>query len=244
MTGKKLAYDGTDDWLPAWASSKMDGEIALPSPGGELLRPTARALVEQGFAASLMSQLEQADTGLPHQGALHLNLFGRQRRRVAAQPNLISRHLTPVVPLYCDDLMTFFINLEQSDLDNQQLYRAYGQDRFPRLFPKDERRKPSLGARVLHKGLRLSKSLVTGKDDKARPIVIDRDHMIDPNRDNIIAIARKVTPRLDEIFDMERFCEGVAGYGNADGLSSSTILAMTSLLHLVDLSQSSETEDS
>ena len=235
LSGKKLAYDEGGDWLEAWMRSKMEDGFGAPSPGVELFRPKARRFMEEGLADTLKSMLEGPGYGLPHRRALHLNLYGRQRRRVAAQPNLISRRLTPVVPLFCNDLMDFFMNVDQADLSAQSLYRAYGQDRFQELFSKDERRKLSLGARVIGKGQRLSKWLLTGEADRARSIVINRDRMIYPNKGNIIRLARKVAPLFDEHLDMDAFCRGVGRFGQSNGLSSSAILTVANLCHLLDL---------
>lgn len=237
LTGKKLAYkaDAGQDWLQYWISQKLVTGIAQPNLMIELVRPEARVSMERLLRDNLTSMIGAADYALPHQPALHLNLYGRQRRRVAAQANLISRHLTPVVPLYDDALIDFFMNVDQSDLRNQRLYKAYGQDRFPRLFEKEPSKQPSVALRSIRKAFRMGKSLAGRSIHPAPPTVIDRDRMIIPNKKNIIELARKVAPLIEAEFDLDAFCDGVAGYGTSPSLTSGLILAMTNACHLLDL---------
>ena len=81
----------------------------------------------------------------------------------------------------------------------------------------------------------LSEWLLTGEADRARPIVIDRGRMINPNKGNIIRLARKVAPLVDEQLDMDAFCQGVGRYGQPNGLPSAAILTVANLCHLLDL---------
>jgi len=88
----------------------MDAYFASDFPNSSLFRPKARSLLANSLKDNLSSLLARASYAQPHQQALHLNLYTRQRRRVASQLNLVSRYLVPVAPFYDEALIAFFMN--------------------------------------------------------------------------------------------------------------------------------------
>ena len=85
-----------------------------------------------------MSRLQrlagEAQTAFPHQSALHLDLFGRQRRMIASQTNTMARHLAPLPFFYTEQMVGFWSNVPWSDQADQQLYLAHARERYGEVF--------------------------------------------------------------------------------------------------------------
>jgi hypothetical protein len=184
-----------------------------------------------------------ATHSLSHQQILQLDLYGRQRRWVATQPNLIQRRLTPVLLFYDRALIDFWSNLPPQDLLGQRLYREYAQTRFARLFPAGEDQRPQPLARAARRALRSARAVLTGRKPARRPPVIDHAQMIIPNRTHILALARRTWHLAEPILDMAVFCmqieryrQGMPSEGSAV-VSSGMLLRTTNLLLLLDLAR-------
>jgi hypothetical protein len=233
LTGKHLGQGEhtAAGWLRFWQQWSTEGGWA-ESP---LLTPGARHRLRDCLAGRLEQAASRASYALPHQRALHLDLYGRQRRWVAGQPNLISRFVTPVLFFYDDDLIDFWTNLPAEDLFQQRLYLAYAQSRFPRLFPRGEGQSPTLARRALRSAVRRVRAILTGDRQADKPKVIDHDPIIIPNRERILDLAGRVSPLIGEIIDVEAFGEQVRRYGRSQTVPSSHIMKAANVLMLLDL---------
>jgi hypothetical protein len=230
LSGKHLGRQiSPPDWLDQWTRWSTKGGWAE----SDLLNATVRRKLREVMAERFKSCLDQVHLAFPYQRALHLDLFGRQRRWVASQPNLVSRFSTPLLLFYDEDLIDFWMNLPPEDLVGQRLYLSYAQERFPRLFPKNKRAAPTLTERVMRKMRRI----VEGTDKKIPPAVIDHRVIIESNRQQIIKLADDTAPLLAEVLDMPRFIESVRSYsGRSDDLASGLIMRCVNVMLLIRLS--------
>lgn len=233
LSGKHLGeVDRTAaGWLKFWEEWSTEGGWA-ESP---LLAPPARHRLREVLTARLEAATVRPSYALPHQRALHLDLYGRQRRWVAAQPNLIARFVTPVLFFYDDDFIDFWTNLPPEDLFRQKLYLAYAQARFPRLFPRGEGESPTLARRVLRKLAKLP-GVGTSRDSHApKPRVIDHDAIIVPNRQRILELTDRVAPLAGDIIDVNAFRDQVSRYGQTQTVPSAQIMRAVNVFMLFDL---------
>jgi hypothetical protein len=233
LTGKHLGKTerGDADWLRFWAQWSTEGGWA-DSP---LLTASARKRLRECLPQRLEQAIEKASTTLPHQRALHLDLYGRQRRWVAAQPNLMSRFLTPYLFFYDDDLMDFWTNLPAEDMLQQKLYLSYAQNRFPRLFPRGEGQPPTVIERAIRKAVRMTGAAAMRRPRQPNPRVIDHDAIIVPNRQRILDLVDRVSPLAGELIDVVAFREQVRLYGQSSNLPSLQIMKAVNLFLLLDL---------
>lgn len=227
--GSSEPADG--DWINRWVEWGAGDWLNSP-----LLRPEARQWMESSVRAGLEKAVSEATVAFPHQQAVHLDIYGRQRRWTAVQPALISRFLTPIPYLYSDEMMDFFTNLPFEDLCRQRLYLAYARSRFPDLFPP-EAPAPSLLSRGVRKVGRITKAMISGGPEQQPARVIDHARMIEPNRDRIVELARRFAHIIDSIIDVERFCEGVGAFGSANTISSYEIIRCVNLFWLLALQE-------
>jgi hypothetical protein len=236
LTGKHLGgiHRSEEDWLKFWERWSTDGGWADSS----LLTPSARERLRDCLSARLGQAAALPSTALPHQRALHLDLYGRQRRWVAGQPNLISRFLTPLLFFYDNDLIDFWTNLPAEDLLHQKLYLSYAQSRFPRLFPRGEGEPPSLVRRAIRKAGRLASAAAGHNANWPHPRVVDHDAIIIPNKQRILDLAERVAPLAGDIIDVSAFREQVELYGRSPTVPSLHIMKAVNLFMLLDLSAS------
>lgn len=233
LTGKHLGRTlrSEADWLRFWEQWSTEGGWAESS----LLTPGARTRLRDCLPARLGHAAAKPSTTLPHQRALHLDLYGRQRRWVAAQPNLMSRFVTPFLFFYDDDLIDFWTNVPADDMLQQKLYLTYAQDRFPRLFPRGEGHRPSLMQRVIRKAARLSGAASNRSSRGPNPKVIDHDAIIIPNKQRILDLAEHVSPLAGDVIDVPAFREQVRLYGQSCSVTSLNIMKAVNLFLLFDL---------
>jgi len=233
LTGKHLGrtHRSEADWLRFWEQWSTEGGWAESS----LLTAGARKRLRDCLPARLSLAAERATTALPHQRALHLDLYGRQRRWVAAQPNLMSRFLTPFLFFYDGDLIDFWTNLPVEDMLQQKLYLSYAQSRFPRLFPRGEGQPPSLLQRAIRKAVRMSGAAASRPSHGTSRRVIDHDAIIIPNRQRILDLAERVSPLAAEIIDVAAFREQVRLYGQSSTVPSLHIMKAVNLFMVLDL---------
>jgi hypothetical protein len=233
LSGKHLGCVERDEagWLRFWQDWSTEGGWAESA----LLRPQARRRLQELLPVRLAGTAGEASFSFPHQQALHLDLFGRQRRWVATQPNLAARFLTPVLFFYDHRLLDFWSNLPVEDLIEQKLYLSYAQSRFPRLFPRGEGQPQSLVVRAIRKAARVAGAAISGRQAVQGPKVISHDDAILPNRQRILDLARRVAPLVEDVIDMGSFCEGVEQYGRAPSLPSAHIMRAVNVFLLLYL---------
>jgi hypothetical protein len=233
LSGKHLgdAARSRAGWLDFWLDFH-DAQLWSDAP---VLRPGCRRGLQQKLRERFAAEVAGIPFASAHQQILHLDLYGRQRRWVATQPNLIQRHLTPVLFFYDQELMAFWCNLPFEDLLGQRLYRDYAHTAFPDLFPAGERRPASVAARIRSKTARLL-ALDSGAPPSApRPPVIDHGKLILPNRGRILALAARVQPLAEPILDLDVFRDQLERYHGGSGLASTMLMRVVNLLLLLDL---------
>lgn len=230
LTGKHLGnHPSPPDWLDHWMRWSMDDSWA----SSRILHETARQQLNDVMRTRFRHRLDGAQFAFPHQQALHLDLYGRQRRWVASQPQLMSRFLSPVLYFYDHELIDFWTNLPPQDLIHQSLYLSYAQARFPVLFHRGEGQAPAPLTRAMRKVARM----LRGTDRTRRPPVIDHQNIIGPNKDRILELAESVAPLLEPILDIKRYSDGVRNYGSASAsLPSDLIMRGVNIMFLLELS--------
>jgi hypothetical protein len=228
LTGKHLAASeqGIGNWLDFWIDWSKEGGWGE----SDLLTASAKRQLAETMDDRFKVCLGGASFALPFQQGLHLDLYGRQRRWVATQPNLVGRFMTPLLFFYDHELMNFWANVAFADLSQQKLYLSYAQDRFPSLFPRNEGAAPSIALRALRK----AKNLLSGQS-APRPPVIDQGRNIILNRKHILALLEKVGPELDHIIDIKKFTSEVEQFRQRPGISPGMITRAVNLLFLIDL---------
>jgi hypothetical protein len=232
LTGKHIGQRGDDAdpvdfWMRfndvAWWGSAPILRQEVRAPAGSLVREQVRAAIaEHSFA-------------YPHQNIVHMDLYGRQRRWVAAQPNSLQRRVVPALFFFDEQLIDFWCNVGADDLLGQRLYRQFASERFPRLFPKNEGRAPGVLKRGLRKVLGTLQGVATGESRGQRPRVIDPARIIGPNRAHIVRLARRVRHLAEPIIDVEAFCDAVNRYHGTFGLGASMLIRTVNLCMLLDL---------
>jgi hypothetical protein len=225
--GRTPPADG--DWLGFWRRwSTRDGVAESP-----LFLPNVRSSLAGHLGDALREASASAHVAAPHQTALHLDLYCRQRRWVAGQPNLISRFLSPSLFFYDEALIDFWTNLPADDLFNQRLYLAYADSRFPRLFKRHSSRRPGIAARVLKK---LSRLAHAGQPNiRSNPPVIRYEPIIGPNVQRIAELIDRVAPIVGELIDVEAFRSQVLRYGNGPTMPSWQIIRIVNVMFLLEL---------
>jgi asparagine synthetase B (glutamine-hydrolysing) len=201
-----------------------------------LLRPAARSRALDSITAHIDAQRDRAERAYPFQHALHLNLYGRQRRWVGTQPNLLARAVLPLLPFYRNRVMEFWTNLPLEDLVEQNLYLEYARSRFTRLFPPPAHPVAALAGRVVRKAGRIARSLAgDASHDAPRPLVIDRNKAIMPNKPAIQALARSVAPMVADLVDVDGFCDTVERFDARDQAVSGHIIRAVNVFFLLSL---------
>jgi hypothetical protein len=223
LSGKHLV-SFTGNWLEDWEKWSCDGGWMSSS----LLRPDARRLMHLSVRDRLKGAAAQAIYAFPHQLAMHLDWYGRQRKFVAAQPNMIARFLSPIPYFYTNCGIDFWSNLPITDLQNQQLYLSYAESRFSEVF---EREFPSsLYRRIMGASSNLLKDFFPAVREFVSPPIVDRKKMIMENRRQIIALINDVASMLDPIMDVESLRAQIQLF------PKTSLLTTGQLLYLVNLS--------
>lgn len=238
LSGKHLGDTNTNvaDWVDHWikwsASNILDNPIV--SKG---IAKQAKSAIRDRFERLA----DDASVIYPFQTALHLDLFGRQRRWVATQPNLLAKYVTPITYFCDEDLMRFWSNLPLSDLAGQRLYLAYARNRFPDLFQTGDYNL-NIGSRVRRKLIHTIKR-ATGQGSTGQgPLVIDHQNTIMQNRNKIIDLASEVATDFQPILDMDAFKYLVLSYGtngHETQWKSQNIIKFTNMFILGRLGRSS-----
>ena len=210
ITGKKLAkcekYAEGGGWAEAWARWEMANKGSLDS---NLIRSDKKALIRDMVHESSKNEFREVDCAYPFQRVLHGDLYGRQARRVASQPNVLSRFVTPVLFFYDRELIDFWCNLPFEDLYRQDLYYAYGQSRFPLLFPpRDDRgSRPSW----LSRAARFTRGIVGRRREAPTMGVINHWAIMQRHRNEILALAESTARVLDPYLDLGALVRYVNG---------------------------------
>jgi hypothetical protein len=179
------------------------------------------------------------DVAFPHQGALHLDLYGRQRRLVAAQPNWMGRFLYPMTFFYTSRLLDFWSNVTWDDLHAQSLYRAYAVDRFPSIFNEPPKKLPE---RLWGAASNLVGKYSPSLRARMRPPEINRHTIVKANRANIENLLHEVGPLLGDIIDVAAVRRELHRYPQSEELNSVQIVRLVNLLMLIRLAHANGTQ--
>jgi hypothetical protein len=228
LTGKHLpaSQESITNWLDFWIDWSKDGGWAE----SDLLTDPAKRLLSDAMADRFKSRLKEVQFAAPYQQGLHLDLYGRQRRWVATQPNLVGRFMTPLLFFYDYELLNYWANVNFDDLSAQNLYLAYARDRFPKLFPHNEGIPPHIAIRVARKAASLIKGRSAG-----RPPVIDQGQNIIHNKQRILSLLEKVGPALDPILDVKKLSKEIDQFGQGPSISPGLVTRLVNLLFMIEL---------
>jgi hypothetical protein len=230
LSGKHLPgteHDERKDWLETWINwSAEEGWLH-----SSLLRPGVRLEMSELTRDVLASRCNIPDLAFPHQKALHLDLYGRQRRLVAAQPNLFSRFMAPMTPFYTPRLLEFWSNLAWTDLHAQSLYRAYAEDRFPSIFTVPAAK---LSERLWGAASNLVGEVSPALRARMQPPEINRYTILADNRDDIDRLLLEVGPWIDDYIDVTAVRRNIRRFPRGE-LNAVQIVRLVNMLMLLRL---------
>ena len=217
LTGKNIRQpdDGEEgDWIAKWQTRGYQDRW-LNSP---LLRPSARQRLRDATRMHLDRQAANLDVAFPHQRALQLDLYGRQRRLTGGQTNMMARYLAPLPIFNAREMVDFWVNIPWADFREQALYLDYATTRHARVFEtvlaeRDADASRANAARRLSRSLRLR---LAGRVPQLRDRVASTSNDLMGHqlrfKNEIQQMLLRVSPLLDPLIDtkamnaeMERF---------------------------------------
>lgn len=222
--------DTVDRNVEAWLLENLD----WPLLSSEVLTQDARRDVRDLLRSTIYAHAETACYSHGHQAQMHLDWYGRQRRFVAAQPNLMSQYVGVVPFLYEPHVLSCWARMPLEDLVGQRLYREYAARRFPYLFAATDRR-PGLAQRL--KGSARNALARLGPEWRARfaPPVLDPGRTICEQKQEIIRTAQTVARDLSVVLDVERVCHEISAFPCPGGLTALQVRKLANLALLFDI---------
>jgi hypothetical protein len=231
FSGKHLArpFSNKRNWLDEWETWSLEEGWA----GSLLLHPEATRRMRHSVRQRLEEASRQANYAFPHQVAMHLDWYGRQRRFVASQPNMIVRFLFPVIYFYTCYGMEFWSNLSMDDLEDQKLYISYAASRFPDLFfqPKPA----TLGERFRGAAKNLLVGLLPSLKNFIAPREVNNGKLIAQNYPYFVHVVEEVLPVLDEFLDTRSLVTELRAYPKTAKLNAAQLLRLVNLSILLNL---------
>ena len=233
LSGKHLVRYHGDDWAANWEAWSLDEGRSANWVNSPLLH----GHIAQRYRATVRARLDQvmaqpAQVAFPHQRAMHADLFGRQRRLVAAQTNIIADALDPIPFFYTQELVEFWANLGYSDLERQRLYRRYAEVRFTAVFPPVS--KPGIGRRIWGSGVNAIGSVAPGLRRRLAPAEIDLVQLLGRHRAAIAVLARRLEPMLEELFDVRKLIPALERFPTDPVINPMQLQRLTNLMLLLD----------
>ena len=235
LSGKHLSAaneSGGNNWIENWMRwSCEDGWEESP-----LILAGAKPKLRAQILVRLEEVYKNATFVFPHQKALHLDLYGRQRRMLAAQPNLISKLLTPVPFFDSSYEMEFWSNVPYEDLHDQSLYLSYGRSRFPQLFEEaPPRNAPSFLQRIIGSGINFAVNVRPGLKTLFFPQIIDRNQIIVNHRPFIQTLLKDVGQEFSYCLDIDQLQKEVEQFPHSSQVSAYQLLPLINLFMLIKL---------
>ncbi|ADE15274.1 conserved hypothetical protein [Nitrosococcus halophilus Nc 4] len=211
LTGKHLSSRQLDrsDWINYWTHWSLSWEWQ-EWPG---LRKKWRKGLFNNLAANFRQATNTLEVAFPHQKAFHLDLYCRQRRWVASQPNDIGAVLLPVCFFYHPAIWKIWANLPLHDLERQALYRRANHQLFPELFHRPVSPAEDMFQRALWKLARFLKRADVGLPPSERPRVIDRWQALEVTRQRIIDQLEHSREPLEQVVDVDFVLERMDTFG-------------------------------
>jgi hypothetical protein len=243
LTGKNIRSpdDGPNgDWLGKWLERSYQ-ERWVDSP---LLRPAARARFRDATREHFERMLAGVDVAFPHQRALQLDLYGRQRRLTGGQTNEMARYLTPLPFFNSREIVEFWVNVGWDDFNQQALYLDYATTRHGRVFDivlaeRDADASRGNAARRMTRGLRLK---LAGRVPRLRDRVATTSNDLMGNqlrfKSEIQELLRRVSPLLDPIIDTEAMNAEMARFPATEWLSPFRLANLMGVAAHLDLAAS------
>ena len=170
----------------------------------------------------------------PHQEALHLDLYGRQRRFGGSQANLLLRFLAPISPFASRKCADFWSNLPYEDLEGKALYLAYARSRFPRLFG-DSPRPPTLPQRLWGTLKNQSVAMFPALKNVLKPTEVDTRGMVICMRREFAKSIRQAAPMMGHLVDTETVLKELDSFPRQGGARAPQILRLVNLAVLLRL---------
>lgn len=226
LSGKHLvdlpAHRG--DWLENWIAWSLDGGWS----GSPLLLPSAQKMMDEAVHERLRSIVGGLSVAYPHQLALHMDLAGRQRRHVAAQPNLMARVVDPILFFCTRAQVDFWANLSPDDLRHQRLYLAYARKHFPRLFPAEQR--PSIVTRAMGVARNYAIRRVPRLRSWLAPLEIDTARHAVENREHFLALIDESMPLIGQWFRVPALRSALESVPASRAMTPTQALCLANLL--------------
>ncbi len=235
IAGKKIAKceKGADGG--GWAEGFANWELASKgSDASALLRPAKRALIRELVHENTKKEFSRLDCAFDFQKVLHVDLYGRQAKRVGAQPNTLSRFVTPILFFYDSELIDFWCNVPIDDLRHQDLYYAYGTSRFPELFPPRDGKRA--GAPIWTRAARFAGGVLDRGNRSRQSGVIDHWSIIDRHKTEILRLSKATAGILGAYIDVDALVRCVNGDEHSE-ISPSEAVQSINLMILLDMMQ-------
>jgi len=230
---KPMAHNA-GNWLNDWEEWSLDEGWATSG----LLKPFARKRLYECIRDRFSEVCREATFAFPHQRAMHLDLFGRQRRYVASQVNLLSMFLCPLPFFYTSEGIEFWANLPFQDLDKQVLYKSYARQRFPDLFKPEAR--PRLYQRIWGALTNEVLKLIPDARPFLSPTEVDHRGLLAQNREHVLRLVEHMYPLIEHFFDTRKLLDEIHAFPNSRQLNWVQLTRLANLLILVNLSEKRE----
>lgn len=232
LSGKHLVQHSAnpDNWLNNWERWSLD-EGWSDSP---LLRAGAGSALHDCVRTRFSRTVRDRSFAFPHQQALHLDWYGRQRRFVAAQRNLMARFLTPIPFFYTDYMLEFWGNLPFDDLRDQSLYLNYARRRFPAMF--DVRPRARLHERAWGAFTHEVMTRFPSTKEYFRASEIDITDIITRHKPDVLSIVKAVESLMSQIFDYKALLAAIDAFPNTTRISSVQLSRLVNICILLQLS--------
>ena len=226
---KPLAHNN-GNWLSNWEEWSLDEGWVT----SDLLRSSARKKLNECIRDRFSQLCGEATFVFPHQKAMHLDLYGRQRRFVASQVNLLFTLLCPIPFFYTREGIEFWANLPFQDLNDQILYKTYARARFPDLFKPEAR--PNLSQRIYGSLKNEVIKFIPNAKPFLSPTELDDRGMLAQNRAHFIELVEHMYPLVDQFFDTQKLLNEIHVFPNSKQLNSVQLMRLVNVLILASLS--------
>jgi hypothetical protein len=231
LSGKHLVRPSLDTgkWLENWEVWSLEEGWA----GSSLLRPETATLMTHCVRDRLEDMSRQANYAFPHQVAMHLDWYGRQRRFVASQANTIVRFLSPVLYFYTYCGMQFWSNVGMDDVEDQRLYLSYAVNRFPNLF--HEPKVATLPERFWGAGKNLLIGLLPSMKEFVAPRELDIHFLITQHQNHFVSLVEEISPIVEDIVDTQNLLKEIKAFPNNFHMTAQQLLRFVNLSILLKL---------
>lgn len=194
VSGKHLSSSTKTptDWCDYWTRWSVGSEWHT-WPG---LKEEWRRTMLKDLHADVRDAADQPQVAFPHQRALHVDLYCRQRRWAASQANEIASRMLPVCFFYHPSVFRVWASLPFEDLRDQNLYRASNRRNLSELFPPQ----PSPVGRFARRVGRKLGRMFRAQD--SRPRVVDRSRLLAAMQRAAIDRILSVRALIEQVVDV------------------------------------------